>query len=58
MKKHGLLSKTNTDELLEILRTKKLAQCIQLVENFNKENEKELTLAKEGVYCYIFFLAS
>lgn len=48
MEKYGLLSATKTDELIQTLKTMKLEPCFTLIEDFNRNNNEALAMAKEG----------
>ncbi|CAC5365383.1 unnamed protein product [Mytilus coruscus] len=48
MEKYGLLSYSKTDELIQTLKTMKLEPCFTLIEDFNRENNEALAMAKEG----------
>ena len=49
MMKHGLLSKTNTAKLTKMLESKNLTPCVELLQTFSTDNEKELKKSEEGM---------
>ena len=49
MMKHGLLSKTNTANLTEMLESRNLKPCVKLLQAFSTDNEEELKKPEEGM---------
>jgi hypothetical protein len=49
MQKHGLLSKTKTANLTEMLESRNLKPCVELLQAFSTDNEEELKKPEEGM---------